>query len=75
MKPDQKKRDPNHPRDPADNQADGQPGVHEPQTTPAQERGERIDTGKSIARGGQDDGPVPGADPGAASGSEPASRH
>jgi hypothetical protein len=25
------------------------------------ERGERLDSGKTIARGGKDDGPVPGA--------------
>ena len=49
MKPDEKKAD--------------QSGVHEPETTPAQERGERIDTGKSIARGGKEDGRVPGAEP------------
>ena len=43
------------PRDRAD-------GVREPETTPAQERGERIDTGKSIARGGKEEGRVPGAE-------------
>jgi hypothetical protein len=37
-------------------------GVHIPETTPAQERGERIDTGKSIARGGKEVGTVPGAE-------------
>jgi hypothetical protein len=61
MKP-QKKRD----REPTEDQTRDQPdrpGVHEPETTPAQERGERLDTGKSIARGGQDEGPVPGAEP------------
>jgi hypothetical protein len=36
-------------------------GVRDQETTPAQERGERIDTGKSIARGGKDEGKVPGA--------------
>jgi len=30
---------------------------------PAAERGERIDTGKQIARGGKEDGAVPGAEP------------
>ncbi|QVL30556.1 hypothetical protein KIH39_17065 [Telmatocola sphagniphila] len=30
---------------------------------PAEERGERLDTGKTIARGGKHDGPVPGAEP------------
>ena len=30
--------------------------------TPAEERGERIETGKTIARGGKQDGPVPGAE-------------
>ena len=72
MKPDQKKRDPNQPQNQPRDPADDQPGVHEPQTTPAQERGERIDTGKSIARGGKDEGHVPGADPGT---EPPASRH
>ena len=28
---------------------------------PAEERGERLDTGRTIARGGKDEGPVPGA--------------
>jgi hypothetical protein len=37
-------------------------GVRDRETTPAQERGERIDTGKSIARGGTDEGKVPGAE-------------
>jgi hypothetical protein len=32
-----------------------------PETTPSQERGERIDTGKTIARGGKTTGDVPGA--------------
>ncbi len=36
--------------------------VDRPETTPNQERGERIDTGKSIARGGKEEGHVPGAD-------------
>ncbi len=37
--------------------------VHEvpPETEPAQEWGERIATGKAIARGGKSTGPVPGA--------------
>jgi hypothetical protein len=30
-------------------------------TTPAEERGERIETGRRIARGGKDEGEVPGA--------------
>ncbi len=51
MKPEQQKRE----RD--------RPGVHEPETTPAQERGERLDTGKAIARGGKEEGHVPGAEP------------
>jgi len=38
-------------------------GVQQPETTPDQERGERLDTGKAIARGGKDDGHVPGAEP------------
>lgn len=33
------------------------------ETTPAQERGERIATGKTIARGGKTTGKVPGAEP------------
>jgi hypothetical protein len=72
MKPDQKKPDAGRPKGPAQEQNDEQTGVHEPETTPAQERGERIDTGKSIARGGKDEGPVPGAEPGT---EPPASRH
>jgi len=32
-----------------------------PEKDPAAERGERIDTGKTIARGGKESGPVPGA--------------
>lgn len=38
-------------------------GVDEQDTTPAEERGERIDTGKTIARGGKEGGHVPGAEP------------
>lgn len=34
-----------------------------PETTPSEERGERIDTGKTIARGGKTSGEVPGAMP------------
>jgi hypothetical protein len=30
-------------------------------TTPAEERGERLETGRQIARGGKQDGSVPGA--------------
>lgn len=30
-------------------------------TTPAEERGERIETGRRIARGGKEEGDVPGA--------------
>ena len=38
--------------------------VRQPDNTdPAQERGERIETGKMIARGGKSSGPVPGATP------------
>ncbi len=33
------------------------------ETTPAEERGERLDTGKTIARGGKTTGDVPGATP------------
>jgi hypothetical protein len=35
--------------------------VQHPETTPAQERGERLATGKTIARGGKTTGHVPGA--------------
>lgn len=38
-------------------------GVDQQETTPAEERGERLDTGKSIARGGKEGGHVPGAEP------------
>ena len=38
-------------------------GVAIPETTPAEERGERLDTGKAIARGGKQEGHVPGAEP------------
>ena len=54
MAPDKKNRDTD------------QSGVQEPETTPAEERGERIDTGKAIARGGKEEGRVPGAEPSAA---------
>lgn len=37
--------------------------AEEPKPTPAEERGERLDTGKAIARGGKESGPVPGAEP------------
>jgi hypothetical protein len=37
--------------------------MHEPETTPAQEWGERLETGKLIARGGKEEGHVPGAEP------------
>lgn len=39
------------------------PGTRKPETQPAEERGERLDTGKTIARGGKEDGDVPGAEP------------
>lgn len=39
------------------------PGTKQPDTTPAEERGERIDTGKAIARGGKAEGEVPGGQP------------
>jgi hypothetical protein len=35
--------------------------TQQPETTPDQERGERIATGKTIARGGKTTGYVPGA--------------
>lgn len=34
-----------------------------PETTPSEERGERLATGKTIARGGKTTGDVPGAMP------------
>jgi hypothetical protein len=37
------------------------PADHPLEKEPAVERGERIETGKSIARGGKDTGHVPGA--------------
>lgn len=40
-----------------------QPGTKPPETTPAEERGERIDTGRTIARGGKSEGEVPGGEP------------
>ncbi|MDB5308681.1 MAG: hypothetical protein JWO38_2883 [Gemmataceae bacterium] len=40
----------------------------EQETTPAEEWGERLDTGKRIARGGKEHGPVPGAEEDAAGG-------
>ena len=51
-----KKREPGR-----DASADG-PTTHDPETTADQERGERLDTAKSIARGGAEAGPVPGAE-------------
>ncbi len=41
-----------------------QPEEHEQETTPAQERGERYDQAKAVARGGKESGRVPGAEPG-----------
>ena len=37
------------------------PGEATEATTPAEERGERMETGRQIARGGKQDGPVAGA--------------
>ncbi|MBA4066426.1 MAG: hypothetical protein C0501_22480 [Isosphaera sp.] len=48
-----------------------QSGVEKPETTGAEEWGERLDTGKTIARGGKTDGPVPGAEPSSGTGEEP----
>jgi hypothetical protein len=45
-----------------------QSGVDKPDTTGAQEWGEKHDTGKTIARGGKTDGPVPGAQPSSGAG-------
>jgi len=41
-----------------------QPNEDEQETTPAQERGERYDQAKAVARGGKETGHVPGAEPG-----------
>jgi hypothetical protein len=38
-------------------------GATDRQLQPAEERGERLETGKSIARGGRAEGDVPGAEP------------
>lgn len=59
MKPEQKKEAPKS----YVSEPEKKEGVHDPETTPAEERGERIDTGKSIARGGREKGEVPGAEP------------
>lgn len=56
MQPDEKKQQPA-----PDNRST--PGVKKPETSPDQERGERLDTGKAIAQGGKSGGHVPGADP------------
>lgn len=40
-----------------------QPADDEQETTPAQERGERYDQAKAVARGGKESGRVPGAEP------------
>ena len=56
------KHDPKKPKQPEPPREQAEDGVREPETTPAQERGERIDTGKSIARGGKEEGRVPGAE-------------
>ncbi len=45
-------------------QPDAAPGAAQQETTNAQERGERYDQAKGIARGGKESGPVPGAEPG-----------
>jgi hypothetical protein len=50
--------------DPTRTEADrSKPGEQKAETTPAQEWGERLDTGKKIARGGTTEGRVPGAEP------------
>ncbi len=41
--------------------SNGADSMQTPEATPSQERGERIDTGKTIARGGKTSGDVPGA--------------
>jgi hypothetical protein len=41
--------------------SNGGDSVQTPETTPSEERGERIATGKTIARGGKTSGDVPGA--------------
>lgn len=59
MSHEQSGRPPERPDEPAD----GRSRVDHPDTTPAEERGERLDTGKAIARGGKEAGHVPGAEP------------
>jgi hypothetical protein len=48
---------PNKPNPPAPNPKPADQDA----TTPAEERGERIETGRQIARGGHQEGDVPGA--------------
>ena len=48
---------PNRPNPPAPNPE----STEQDATTPAEERGERLETGRQIARGGKQEGPVPGA--------------
>lgn len=45
-----------HPEESRDDQ------TREPETTPTQEWGERLDTGRTISRGGKEEGRVPGAE-------------
>jgi hypothetical protein len=61
-KPTDEQGKPNQPNPPAP--PPHPPGTKKPETTPAEERGERIDTGKAIARGGKTEGEVPGGEPG-----------
>ena len=50
-------QNPNKPNPPAPNPTP----TEQDATTPAEERGERIETGRTIARGGRQEGTVPGA--------------
>jgi hypothetical protein len=49
------------PEDPTEEAKTLQPNSQEMQEEPDAERGERIETGKAIARGGRSEGQVPGA--------------
>lgn len=50
-------------REPGDAESKPGDGEQKAETTPAQERGERIETGKAISRGGKEAGRVLGAEP------------
>lgn len=58
-----KKQSSNKDKQPASSSSNQQDDRQSPEHEPAVERGERIATGKAIARGGRDSGFVPGAQP------------